>query len=123
VQAGNSQDPFPFRHGQNPISVRSSEVQAMKPVMRAKKYPDEKFEYGIIWQDFEDGEVIAISTWTVLPTTDITKISSDHTDDRTWFWVEGGRFGVKYVFKNTITTNQARIYVRWIVIEVSGVQL
>jgi hypothetical protein len=120
VQAGNSQDPFPFRHGQNPISVRSSEVQAMKPVMRAKKYPDEKFEYGIIWQDFEDGETIVSSVWTVSPTRDITKISSDHTDNVTWFWAEGGRIDLTYIFKNTITTNQARVYVRWIAITVSG---
>jgi hypothetical protein len=94
----------------------------MKPVMRAKKHPDEKFEYGIIWQDFEDGETIVSSVWTVSPTNDITKISSDHTDNVTWFWVEGGRPGVKYVFKNMITTNQSRVYVGFIVIEVSGVQ-
>jgi hypothetical protein len=119
VQAGNSQDPFPFRHGQDSFPVRSSEVQAMSIVLNSEKHPGEKLEWGILWEGLEDGEVVQSSSWTVTPSQGITKLSSDYNDSTTWFWAEGG-LSRSYKFTNTMVTNRDRRYVRSIVIEVKG---
>jgi hypothetical protein len=73
-----------------------------------EKTPGGPLDFGHDWTKWLDGDTLATSNWAVVPSAELTVVTSAIQGNKTVAWLQGGVVGREYRLDNAITTTGGR---------------